>query len=57
MINLVVFIWQYQGSKTNKNKPNPDAKNKNHNILGFLALPKKLKLCCQVLILSFLHLD
>ena len=40
MINLVVWIWQYQESETNKYRESR-RQNKKKNILWFLALPKK----------------
>ena len=40
MINLVVWIWQYQESETNKYRESRRQKYKKHNIFGFLALPK-----------------
>ena len=59
-LGLVVFnnwIWQYQESKTTKYLEFWRQKLK-YNILGFLfALPKIKPPCCQVHILSFLHLD
>ena len=56
MINLVVWIWQFQEPETNKYRESRHQKYK-YNILSFLALSKIKFPCGQVHILSFLHLD
>ena len=56
MINLVVLIWQYQESETN-NTANIDVRKKKTQHSRLSCPDIKPKLCCQVRILSFLHLD
>ena len=55
-INLVVRLWQYQESETNKFRKSRRQKEK-YNILGFLVLPKTKSLCCQVHILSLFFIQ